>query len=44
MCGFTFHDDQKRKLKYTLELTKIDENLICTNTNVTNKIAVENNK
>ena len=37
----TFHDDQKRKLKYTLELTKIDENLICTNTNVANKIAVE---
>ena len=37
----TFHDDQKRKLKYTLELTKIDENLICTNTGVANKIAVE---
>lgn len=37
----TFHDDPKRKLKYTLELTKIDENLICTNTNIANKIAVE---
>ena len=35
------HDDVKRKLKYTLELTKIDENLICTNTNVANKIAIE---
>lgn len=37
----TFHNDPKRKLKYTLELTKIDENLICTNTNIANKIAVE---
>ncbi len=37
----TFHDDPKRKLKYTLELTKIAENVICTNTNVANKIAVE---
>jgi len=37
----SFHDDPKRKLKYTLELTKIAENLICTNTNVANKIAVE---
>lgn len=37
----SFHDDIKRKLKYTLELTKIDENLICTNTNVANKIAIE---
>lgn len=37
----TFHDDPKRKLKYTLELTKIGENLICTNTGVANKIAVE---
>jgi sugar fermentation stimulation protein A len=35
------HDDIKRKLKYTLELTKINENLICTNTNVANKIAIE---
>ncbi|RXJ85343.1 DNA/RNA nuclease SfsA [Arcobacter cloacae] len=42
----SFHDNEKRKLKYTLELTKIGENLICTNTNVANKIAVEaiNNK
>ena len=37
----SFHDNPKRKLKYTLELTKIGENLICTNTNVANKIAVE---
>jgi len=37
----SFHDSEKRKLKYTLELTKIGENLICTNTNVANKIAVE---
>ena len=28
----TFHDNPKRKLKYTLELTLINENLICTNT------------
>jgi len=37
----TFHDDVKRKLKYTLELTKMGENLICTNTGVANKIAIE---
>ena len=37
----SFHDNPKRKLKYTLELTQIDENLICTNTGVANKIAVE---
>jgi sugar fermentation stimulation protein A len=37
----TFHDNPKRKLKYTLELTKIDENLICTNTGVANKISIE---
>ena len=37
----SFHDDPKRKLKYTLELTKIEENLICTNTGVANKIAIE---
>lgn len=35
------HDDPKRKLKYTLELTKIDENLICVNTNIANKVAIE---
>lgn len=37
----SFHDEAKRKLKYTLELTKINENLICTNTGVANKIALE---
>ncbi len=37
----TFHDNPKRKLKYTLELTKMNENLICTNTGVANKIAIE---
>ena len=37
----TFHDNPKRKLKYTLELTQMNDNLICTNTNVANKIAVE---
>lgn len=34
-------DNPKRKLKYTLELTKIKDNLICTNTNLANKIAYE---
>ena len=37
----SFHNNPKRKLKYTLELTKIEENLICTNTGVANKIAIE---
>ena len=37
----SFHDNPKRKLKYTLELTKMAENLICTNTGVANKIAIE---
>ena len=37
----TFHDNPKRKLKYTLELTKMGGNLICTNTGVANKIAIE---
>jgi sugar fermentation stimulation protein A len=34
-------DNDKRKLAYTLELTKIDDNLICTNTSNANKIAIE---
>ncbi len=37
----TFNDNPKRKLKYTLELTKMNENLICTNTGIANKIAIE---
>ncbi|WP_428026210.1 DNA/RNA nuclease SfsA [Arcobacter sp.] len=37
----SFHDNPKRKLKYTLELTKMDDVLICTNTGVANKIAIE---
>lgn len=37
----SFHDNPKRKLKYTLELTKIEDNMICTNTGVANKIAIE---
>jgi sugar fermentation stimulation protein A len=37
----SFHDNPKRKLKYTLELTKIDDELICTNTGHANKVAIE---
>lgn len=37
----THHDNPKRKLKYTLELTKIGNELICTNTGVANKLGVE---
>lgn len=37
----SFHDNPKRKLKYTLELTKMGENLICTNTFYANKIVLE---
>lgn len=37
----SFHDNPKRKLKYTLELTKMQNSLICTNTNYANKIAHE---
>jgi sugar fermentation stimulation protein A len=35
------HDNPKRKLKYTLELSCIDNILICTNTGVANKLGVE---
>lgn len=37
----SFHDNPKRKLKYTLELTQMSDILICTNTGVANKIAIE---
>lgn len=37
----SFHNNPKRKLKYTLELTKIDNQLICTNTGHANKVAIE---
>jgi sugar fermentation stimulation protein A len=37
----SFHDNPKRKLKYTLELTQMADALICTNTGVANKIAIE---
>ena len=37
----SFHDNPKRKLKYTLELTKLYNQYICTNTNVANKVAIE---
>lgn len=37
----SFHDNPKRKLKYTLELSKIKDQFICTNTNHANKVAIE---
>lgn len=37
----SFHNNPKRKLKYTLELTQMNNQLICTNTGVANKIAIE---
>jgi len=37
----SYHDNPKRKLKYTLELTQMNDVLICTNTGVANKIAIE---
>ncbi len=37
----SFHDNPKRKLKYTLELTCLDGSLICTNTNYANKVGFE---
>jgi sugar fermentation stimulation protein A len=35
------HDNPKRKLKYTLELTNVEDSMICTNTGVANKLGVE---
>lgn len=35
------HDTPKRKLKYTLELTRMHGNYICVNTGYANKLAVE---
>ena len=37
----SYHNNPNRKLKYTLELTKIEDQLICTNTNHANKVAIE---
>lgn len=37
----SFHDNPKRKLKYTLELTNNGDSFICVNTHLTNKIAKE---
>lgn len=37
----SFHNDAKRKLKYTLQLTNINGSLICVNTNYANKIAIQ---
>lgn len=37
----SYHDNPKRKLKYTLELTCINNYLICTNTNHANKVGFE---
>lgn len=37
----SFHDNPKRKLAYTLELSDVGSGLICVNTNWANKIAIE---
>jgi sugar fermentation stimulation protein A len=37
----SYHDNPKRKLKYTLELSKIEDQFICTNTGHANKVAIE---
>lgn len=37
----SFHDNPKRKLKYTLELTQMGKETICTNTSIANKISIE---
>jgi sugar fermentation stimulation protein A len=37
----SLHDNPKRKLKYTLELTNNGDTFICVNTHLTNKIAKE---
>ena len=37
----SFHDNPKRKLKYTMELTRLDGQYICSNTGHANKVAIE---
>ncbi len=37
----SFHDNPKRKLKYTLELSLVGGSLICINTNYANKVGIE---
>lgn len=40
-CAVSFHDDPKRKLKYTLEMTHNGQSWICVNTALPNKLAAE---
>ncbi len=40
-CAVSFHDDPKRKLKYTLEMTHNEKSWICVNTALPNKLAAE---
>ncbi len=40
-CAVSFHDDPKRKLKYTLEMTHNGSTWICVNTGLPNKLAAE---
>lgn len=37
----TYHDDPKRKLKYTLELSYINNEYICINTKIAEKVGIE---